>query len=136
MGISGAVITIPLILYVLPLLGYSEFDVQTTAAIAIVQGFAASTSGLVAFARRNQLDRQVVFFGGGVVAIGALIGGVVSDSVSELMLLIVFSAFTGATAGLMAFPRKELDDNAYRPFTGARSWRLSIFNLPESSMGI
>ena len=37
LGISGAIIMIPLMLYVLPLLGYSQLDVRTVAAIAIVQ---------------------------------------------------------------------------------------------------
>ena len=132
-GISGAVLMIPLLLYGPPLLGVGELTVRTVAAIAIVQGLFASTSGLIAHRRSGYLNRRIAFIGGPLVAAGALAGGVFSRWAPEISLLAIFASMATLAIVIMLLPggRDQAENEA--GFQFPRAWRLGIF-FPEGLM--
>ena len=55
-GVGGAIVMIPLLLYVPPLLGVGRLDVKTVTAVTMVQVFVAAVSGVIVHRRRR--DRK------------------------------------------------------------------------------
>ena len=126
LGISGAVLMVPLLLYVPPLLGVGELEIKTVAAVAIVQSLFASSSGIIAHGRTGYVNRRIAVIGGTLMSTGALTGGVLSKWAPETSLLAVFAILATGALILMAVPgaataRTEVGYHFRRP------WRLGIF---------
>jgi len=132
LGLSGAVLMIPLLLYVPPLLGVGELGVKTVAAVAIVQGLFASSSGIIAHGRSGYVNGRIAIIGGALIATGALIGGVLSKWAPEVSLLVVFAVVATLALVLMAFPGGSAP-RTEAGFQFRRLWRLGIF-FPEGLM--
>ena len=64
LGVGGAIVMIPLLLYVPPLLGIGGFDVKEVAAITMVQVFIAAVSGVIAHGRRRAVNARLAATGG------------------------------------------------------------------------
>src|SRR5260370_17420887 len=56
LGVGGAIVMIPLLLYVPPLLGVGSFDVKTAAATTMAQVLGAAGSGVVAHGRHRAVN--------------------------------------------------------------------------------
>ena len=70
LGVGGAIVMIPLLLYVPPLLGVGRLDVKTVAAITMVEVFVAAASGVVAHGRRRAVNPRLAWVGGLTMAVG------------------------------------------------------------------
>lgn len=108
-GVGGAIVMIPLLLYVPPLLGVAALDVKTVAAITMVQVFVASMSGMIAHGRRHAVNLRLALVGGAAMAAGSLLGAVGSKYVGERWLLIVFALMVTLAFGLMFLPEPTPD---------------------------
>ncbi|MCA1795992.1 MAG: sulfite exporter TauE/SafE family protein [Desulfuromonadaceae bacterium] len=90
LGVGGAVVLIPLLLSVPPLLGIGELEIHTVSGITMLQVFVTSALGAFIHGRGGNLHP------GGVVAVGiplaacALLGAVISKYVHADVLLITF----------------------------------------------
>jgi uncharacterized membrane protein YfcA len=73
-GVGGAIVMIPLLLYVPPLLGFTPLDIHTVAGITIVQVTAAALAGMAG--HREGIDRGLFMaLGDGVASfVGAHLG--------------------------------------------------------------
>jgi uncharacterized membrane protein YfcA len=120
-GVGGAIVMIPLLLYVPPLLGVGRLDVKTVAAVTMVQVFVAAVSGMIAHGRHRAVNRRLAWVGGTAMAAGSLAGAVVSKYVPERALLIVFGVMVAAAFVLMFLPEPAADvttpaeDKPYNP---------------------
>jgi hypothetical protein len=63
-GVGGAIVTIPLLLYGPPLVGVGRLDVKTVAAVTMVQVFVAAVSGVIVHRRRRAVRPDLAVFGG------------------------------------------------------------------------
>lgn len=108
-GVGGAIVMIPLLLYVPPLLGVGRFDVKTVAAITMVQVFVAAISGVVAHGRHRAVNPRLAWVGGLTMAVGSLAGAVASKHVPHRVLLIVFALMVTAAFALMFLPEPSAD---------------------------
>ena len=133
LGVSGAVVTIPLLLYGPPLLGLGELTVRTVAAIAVVQGLFASSSAIIAHRRTGYVNRRIAVVGGVLAATGALAGGVLSKWVPEIYILAIFGIILSLATMVMLFPVPGIDLMGEAEFRLRRPWRLGIF-FPEGVM--
>src|SRR5262249_60222877 len=88
-GVGGAIVMIPLLLYVPPLLGVGELDVKAVAAITMVQVFVAAASGVVAHGRHRAVNRRLAAAGGLAMAAGSLAGAVASGWMRDSWLIFV-----------------------------------------------
>ena len=126
LGIGGAVLTVPLLLYVPPLLGVGELDVKTVAAVAIVQALSASSSGIIAHGRTGYVNRRIALIGGVLTSSGALTGGVLSRWTPDASLLAVFAVAATLALVLMVAPGGAAPGTE-AGFQFHRSWRLGLF---------
>jgi uncharacterized membrane protein YfcA len=111
-GVGGAIVMIPLLLYVPPLLGVGALDIKSVAAITMVQVFVASVSGMIAHGRHHAVNRRLALVGGAAMAIGSLAGAVASKYVPERWLLVVFAAMVTVAFALMLLPEPPPDVTA------------------------
>jgi len=108
-GVGGAIVMIPLLLYGPPLLGLPVIDVKSVAAITMVQVWVAAVSGMIAHGRQRAVNRRLAVVGGVAMAGGTLTGAVASKYVSERWLLIVFAAMVTVAFVVMLLPEPPPD---------------------------
>lgn len=107
LGIGGAIIMIPLLRFIPPLLGLGSLDMKVIAGITMVQVFFASASGILAHGRARKVSRELVLFMGGASFLGALAGSVGSKYLNGDVITVIFVVLALVAAGLMFIPRKE-----------------------------
>jgi uncharacterized membrane protein YfcA len=101
LGVGGAVVLIPLLLYVPPLLHVGLLDMKTIAGTTMVQVFVAAVAGMLAHRHARAVRGDLVWVGGAAMALGALVGAVASAYTSPRFLLFVFALMTTAAIGLV-----------------------------------
>lgn len=98
-GVGGAIVMIPLLLYVPPLLGLDPLGIKAVAGITMVQVFAASVVGLAG--HRASIDRRLFLALGPAMVGASLVGALVSDVVAPVVLEVVFALMASIAAGIM-----------------------------------
>ena len=83
LGVGGAIVMIPLLLYVPPLLGVGALDMRSVTGVTIVQVFVAALSGMIAHRRGRAVHLRLAWIGGTAMAIGMLTGADSSGSQPE-----------------------------------------------------
>ncbi len=109
LGVGGAIVMIPLLLYVPPLLGVGVLDMKSVAGITMVQVFVAAVSGVIAHRRGRAVHWPLVWIGGVSMACGSLSGALVSGYASHRFLLVVFALMATAATGLVAVRMESLE---------------------------
>ncbi|MBZ4654079.1 MAG: hypothetical protein JG781_1418 [Peptococcaceae bacterium] len=110
-GIGGAVIMIPLLYYVPPILGLEKLSLQAVAGVTIVQVLVAAGTAAWVHKSHNLFNRSLVVWMGTSIAIGSFAGGLGAKYVSEEVLQFVFAALALLAAVVMFIPRKEASEN-------------------------
>jgi uncharacterized protein len=106
LGVGGAIVMVPLLLYVPPLLGLPPLDMKSVAGIQMVQVLAAAVSGVVAHQRLRAVHGELAGVGGPTMAAASFAGAVVSRALTDRTLLLVFALMTTAALALL-FVRTE-----------------------------
>jgi hypothetical protein len=104
LGVGGAIVMIPLLLYGPPLLGVGALDVRAVAGVTMVQVFAAAVSGVIAHRRVRAVHAELAWIGGLAMASGSLVGAVASRWMPDGTLLLAFALMVTAALGLMLVP--------------------------------
>ncbi len=107
LGIGGAIIVIPLLLFVPPALGYAPFDMKVVAGLSMMQVLFAALSGVVAHRRNEFVSRDLILSMGIGSLIGSFGGGIGSVYVPSAALAAIFASIALAGAALMFLPRPE-----------------------------
>ena len=120
LGVGGAIVMIPLLLYGPPLLGVGHLDMRAVAAITMVQVFVAAVSGMLAHRRHRAVNSRLAIVGGVAMSAGSLTGALVSKMFSDRALLVVFAAMVTVAAGFMFVRTPQTDvltPGQERPFS-------------------
>lgn len=104
LGVGGAIVMLPLLLYVPPLLGVGRLSVKAVAGVTMVQVLVAAASGLLAHRRHKSVNRELATVGGLAMAAGSLAGAVASFFVPEWWLLLVFALMVTGGGALLLLP--------------------------------
>lgn len=107
-GVGGAIVMIPLLLYVPPALGLDSLAIHTVAGITIVQVAAAALAGLGG--HLPHVDRRLFVAVGGPMIGGSLTGGVLSAAVDPAVLRAVFAILATLAAVSMLGARGRLPE--------------------------
>ena len=120
LGVGGAIVMIPLLLYGPPLLGVGELDMRAVSAITMVQVFVASVSGMLSHRRHRGVNARLALVGGVAMSAGSLGGALISKFVAEQTLLVVFAVMVTVAAAFMFVPTPQVDvltPGQERPFS-------------------
>lgn len=120
LGVGGAIVMIPLLLYGPPLLGVGQLDIRTVSAVTMVQVFVAAVSGMLAHRRHRGVNARLALVGGVAMSAGSLVGAVISKFVPDATLLVVFAVMVTVAAGFMFVPTPHTDvltPGQERPFS-------------------
>jgi uncharacterized protein len=131
LGVGGAIVMIPLLLYGPPLLGVGELDARAVTGITIVQVFVSAASGMLAHRRRRLVHADLTFWGGVSMAAGSLAGALASHAVPARVLLLVFALMATSAMGLMLVPVRLLESPA-TVTAGTRFSRVRIVSVAAS----
>lgn len=101
LGIGGAIIMIPLLLYVPSWLGVAVLDIKVVAALSMAQVFFAAISGAIAHGVHGAVHRELALSAGISAAVGSLTGGILSRWAPSWTLLLTFALMATLGAGLM-----------------------------------
>jgi len=127
-GVGGAIVMIPLLYYVPPLLGAGELTIKEVAGLSMTQVLAAAIAGTWSHGRHAFVHRRLALTGGSAMAAGALLGALLSSHVSGQVLLVTFAVMATLALPLMfvspAEPTPTPEDPAAVPFhrASAAGW--------------
>lgn len=103
LGAGGAVLLIPLALYVLPLMVGVQLDPHHVSGLVLVQSVASALGGGLGFRRHGHLDTRLLWKQGPLLAVGGLTGALGSSLLPGRVLLFAFAIVTTGAAVLMLF---------------------------------
>lgn len=126
-GIGGAIVMIPLLLYVPPYFGLPALDIHTASGITMVQVATAGLTGMLAHRRARNVNADLVTTLGGGMMAASLVGGAVSKVVPAVLLNGIFATLAVAGAALMLSGRRTmLADEDERVVTFSRPVAIAI----------
>jgi uncharacterized membrane protein YfcA len=129
LGVGGAIVMIPLLLYVPPLLGVGALDMKSVAGITMVQVFVAAISGMLAHRRGRAVHWPLVWIGGISMGGGSLAGALVSKYTSPYFLLVVFALMATAATGLVLVRMESLELPIFAEHVRFSRRRASLVSL-------
>ncbi|MDO8665486.1 MAG: sulfite exporter TauE/SafE family protein [Gemmatimonadales bacterium] len=132
-GVGGAIIMVPLLVYVPPLLGVGRLTMHDITGVTMVQVLAAAASGVAGHYREGMVDRRVVAFLGSGMMLGSLVGGIGSRFVSSPALQGVFALMAAVGALMMIFYSGR---EPGQPSEWLRRWRKSIGVVTSLAIGL
>ncbi|MFT0800034.1 sulfite exporter TauE/SafE family protein [Bacillus swezeyi] len=111
LGVGGAIINYPLLLYVPVLLGFAGFNAYQVSGIVAVQVFFATLSGMLAYRKGGYFNQKLITIMGLSILIGSLIGGYGSHFFSEDVINLVYGLLAITAAVMMFIPKRGTEDN-------------------------
>ncbi|WP_440119247.1 sulfite exporter TauE/SafE family protein [Paenibacillus sp. QZ-Y1] len=114
LGIGGAIINYPLLLYVPSLMGLEPFSAHEVSSISMFQVFFASLAGVIAYRRKAGngtnggaiVHRELVLYMGSSILAGSLIGGLISGYLDGRVINLIYGILAIIAIVLMLVPGK------------------------------
>ncbi|HSU79059.1 MAG TPA: sulfite exporter TauE/SafE family protein, partial [Candidatus Angelobacter sp.] len=135
LGVGGAIINYPMLLFIPPLLGLAALSSHEVSGIVAVQVFFATLTGVFAYRKSPYLNKGLIMYMGISILIGSLLGGVGSKWVSNTDEDFVYGILVLLAVILIFIPRKaggHLDE----PLKFNRFWAVTLSFLVGISAGI
>ena len=106
-GIGGAIINYPMILYIPVLLGFSGYTSHEVSGITAVQVFFATFAGAWAYRKSNDMDKTLVVYMGASILIGSFIGSFGANVLAEHTVNVVYATLATIVAIMMFVPKQN-----------------------------
>lgn len=110
LGLGGAVVMIPLMLTVPPLVGAGQLTMKAVSGLSMLQVLASSVSGIVIHKKNNFVNGKVLLSVGIPMGLCALGGSYFSKYMESLTLLIFFGLLVVAAFILLLTRKQEKED--------------------------
>ena len=110
LGIGGAIIKYPMLLYIPPLLGFAAFSAHEVSGISAVEVLFASLAGVWAYRKGGYLNKSLIIYMGSAVLAGSFVGSYGSKFLSEVGVNVVYGVLALIAAVMMFIPKKQIDD--------------------------
>ncbi|NYE07558.1 hypothetical protein F4694_004369 [Bacillus niacini] len=110
LGIGGAIINYPMLLYIPVMLGVGQFTAHEVSGITAIQVFFATIGGVFAYRKGGYLNKALIAYMGISILIGSFIGGFGSTHMPESVMNIVYGILALIAVILMFIPKKGIDD--------------------------
>ncbi|PGY07616.1 sulfite exporter TauE/SafE family protein [Bacillus sp. AFS031507] len=109
LGIGGAIINFPLLLYIPPLLGFHGLTAHEVSGVVAVQVFFAAIGGMWAHRNGGYIKKTLIVYMGSSILVGSLIGSYSSHFFSEKSINVIYGLVALLAGVLMLVPKKELE---------------------------
>lgn len=109
MGIGGAIVKYPMLLFIPPLLGFTAFTPHEVSGITAVEVFFSALAGVLAYRKSNLISKPLVIYMGFSVLAGSVIGGAGSAMMQEHTVNIMYGILAVLAAVMMFIPQKEAE---------------------------
>ncbi|PFC14869.1 sulfite exporter TauE/SafE family protein [Bacillus cereus] len=106
-GIGGAIINYPMILYIPVLLGFTGYTSHEVSGITAVQVFFATLAGAWTYRKSNDMDKMLVVYMGASILIGSFIGSFGAKVLEEHTINVVYAALATIAAIMMFVPKRN-----------------------------
>lgn len=110
LGIGGAIINFPMLLYIPTVLGVGHFTSHEVSGIVAIQVFFTTIGGVTAYRKSGYLNKKLIIYMGISVLCGSLIGGFTSQYMSEMIINLIYGVLALLAVLLLFIPRKGIDD--------------------------
>ncbi|HCG99665.1 MAG TPA: sulfite exporter TauE/SafE family protein [Actinobacteria bacterium] len=110
LGLGGAIILVPLLLYLPPLIGVGALTMKEVSGITIIVVFASALTGVLTHNKNRLVSRSLVLVMGVTAAFTALLGSIYSKQTSSETLLVIFAFMAAFAAIIMWVPKKEVGE--------------------------
>ena len=117
LGIGGAVIKYPMLLYIPPLFGFTAFTAHEVSGISAVEVFFASIAGVWAYRKGGYLNKSLIIYMGSAILAGSFVGSYGSQFLSEEGVNVVYGILALIAAIMMFIPKKQIDDKPMNEVT-------------------
>ncbi|ELK45790.1 UNVERIFIED_CONTAM: sulfite exporter TauE/SafE family protein [Halobacillus marinus] len=125
LGIGGAIINYPMLLYIPAFIGVGSFTAYEVSGISAIQVFFATIGGVWAYRKGGHLNKPLILYMGGSVLIGSFIGGYGSQFMPENGINIVYGILALIATIMMFIPKKRTDETPVN---------LVTFHKPAASL--
>ncbi len=109
LGIGGALILTPLLLYAPGVVGAALIPVKIVTGLTVIQAISGSSIGLWRHRSYGNVSWRLVRIMGPVAAVASLAGALLSQNVSDQLLVGIFAVFAFAGAVLLRLPGRAQD---------------------------
>ncbi|WAH36445.1 sulfite exporter TauE/SafE family protein [Alicyclobacillus dauci] len=110
LGIGGAIINYPLLLYVPVMMGFLGFTPHQVSGVVAVQVFFATMAGVVAIRKQKLINFRLVAYMGIPIVIGSFVGAFGGKLLSGNAVNMVYGILAVIAVIMMLIPRKGIDD--------------------------
>ncbi|MED3562011.1 sulfite exporter TauE/SafE family protein, partial [Bacillus xiapuensis] len=110
LGIGGAIINFPMLLYIPVMLGVGHFTAHEVSGITAIQVFFATISGVLAYRKGGFLNKTLITYMGISIMAGSFIGGFGSTHMPESGINIVYGILALIAVIMMFIPKRGIDD--------------------------
>ena len=110
LGIGGAIIHYPMMLYIPPLLGIASFSAHEVTGMVAVQVFFTTMTGMLVYRKGGYLHKSLALYMGIGILGGSFIGAYGSKWMSEAMIHLIYAFLAAAAVWLMFLSEKESDE--------------------------
>lgn len=109
-GIGGAIINFPMLLYIPAVLGVAHFSSYEVSGITAIQVLFATIGGVWAYRKDGYLNKTIIGYMGISILIGSLAGGFFSSDMTEGSINMVYGILALLAVAMMLIPKKGIDD--------------------------
>ena len=106
LGIGGAIILVPMLMYIPPMFG-EELSFHTITGISMTQVFFAALTGMLIHAKGGNIRWNLVLLIGGFMLTGSFVGSIASNYLPEKTLKIVFAAVLAISMLMLMQARRD-----------------------------
>jgi len=110
LGIGGAIINFPMLLYIPVVLGVGHFTSHEVSGITAIQVFFATLGGVLAYRKGGFLNKTLIAYMGTSILIGSFIGGFVSTHLPESGINLIYGILALIAVIMMLVPKKGIDE--------------------------
>ncbi len=136
LGIGGAIINFPMLLYIPPLLGFAAFSAHEVSGISAIQVLFAALSGVWVYRKGGYLNKSLIIYMGSAILTGSFIGSFGSKFLSESGINIVYGILALIAAVMMFIPKKQIDDQPMQAVTFNKPWAVLLAFIVGIGSGI
>ncbi|WP_066254836.1 sulfite exporter TauE/SafE family protein [Neobacillus drentensis] len=109
LGIGGAIINYPMLLYIPVMLGVGHFTAHEVSGITAIQVLFATIGGVLVYRKGGYLNKTLIAYMGISILIGSFIGGFGSTHMTESGINIVYGLLALIAVIMIFVPKKGID---------------------------